>query len=126
MTRELPPAAQRFCNELGIQYPVIGGAMYPCSNPELTAAVSEAGGIGILQPISLTYVHGHDYREGLRKIRALTSKPVGLNIIVEKSIKVYDDSTHCCSNAHFWGKLDYCPLEDTFVQNCSFCPATLI
>ncbi len=63
--------------------------MYPCSNPELTAAVSEAGGIGILQPISLTYVHGHDYRAGIRLMRQLTDKPVGMNALIEKSSKKY-------------------------------------
>lgn len=63
--------------------------MYPCSNPELTAAVSEAGGIGILQPISLTYVHGHDYRAGIRLMRELTDKPIGMNALIEKSSKKY-------------------------------------
>jgi nitronate monooxygenase len=63
--------------------------MYPCSNPELTAAVSEAGGIGILQPISLTYVHGHDYRAGIRFMRELTDKPIGMNALIEKSSKKY-------------------------------------
>jgi nitronate monooxygenase len=63
--------------------------MYPCSNPELVAAVSEAGGIGILQPISLTYVHGHDFREGLRLIRRLTSKPIGMNALIEQSSQTY-------------------------------------
>jgi len=63
--------------------------MYPCSNPELVAAVSEAGGIGILQPISLTYVHGHDFREGLRFIRRLTSKPIGMNALIEQSSQTY-------------------------------------
>jgi nitronate monooxygenase len=63
--------------------------MYPCSNPELVAAVSEAGGIGIVQPISLTYVHGHDFREGLRLIRRLTSKPIGMNALIEQSSKAY-------------------------------------
>lgn len=63
--------------------------MYPCSNPELVAAVSEAGGIGVVQPISLTYVHGHEYREGLRFIRRLTSKPIGLNALIEASSKLY-------------------------------------
>ena len=63
--------------------------MYPCSNPELTAAVSEAGGIGILQPISLTYVHGHDYRAGIRFMRKLTDKPIGMNALIEKSSKKY-------------------------------------
>ena len=73
----------------GIEIPLICGAMYPCSNPELVAAVSQAGGIGIVQPISLTYVHGHDFREGLRLIRRLTSCPVGMNALIEQSSKAY-------------------------------------
>jgi nitronate monooxygenase len=91
MSREFPPAAASFCQQLGIRYPVIGGAMYPCSNPELTAAVSAAGGIGILQPISLTYVHGHDYREGIRLMQRLTDQPLGMNALIEKSSKKYHD-----------------------------------
>lgn len=63
--------------------------MYPCSNPELVAAVSEAGGMGIIQPLSLVFVHRYNFREGLQKIRSLTDKPVGLNIITEKSSKTY-------------------------------------
>lgn len=69
--------------------PLVCGAMYPCSNPELVAAVSEAGGIGIVQPISLTYVHGHEFREGLRLIRRLTTKPIGMNALIEQSSKSY-------------------------------------
>lgn len=76
---------------LGIEVPLICGAMYPCSNPELIAAASEAGGIGIIQPISMTFVHKHDLREGIRLIRRLTDKPIGFNAIVEKSSKVYLD-----------------------------------
>ena len=63
--------------------------MYPCSNPELVAAASEAGGLGILQPISLTYVHGHEFREGIRKIRSLTDRPIGMNALIEQSSKTY-------------------------------------
>ncbi len=74
---------------LGIDIPLICGAMYPCSNPELVAAVSEAGGIGIVQPLSLSYVHGYEFREGLRYIRSLTDKPVGVNLIIERSSKKY-------------------------------------
>lgn len=77
--------------QLGIEVPLICGAMYPCSNPELVAAVSEAGGIGVIQPLSMVYVHGHDFRAGLRLIRGLTAKPVGMNVIVEKSSKVYEE-----------------------------------
>jgi nitronate monooxygenase len=80
-----------FTKALGIDVPLICGAMYPCSNPELVAAASEAGGIGIVQPISLTYVHGHDLREGIRSIRRLTDKPIGFNALVEKSSKLYLD-----------------------------------
>jgi nitronate monooxygenase len=63
--------------------------MYPCSNPELVAAVSKAGGIGVVQPLSLTYVHGHGFREGLRLIRRLTSRPVGMNALIEESSRTY-------------------------------------
>jgi nitronate monooxygenase len=75
----------------GVAVPLIGGAMYPCGNPELVAAVSEAGAIGVVQPISLTYVHGHDYREGLRLIRRLTAKPIGFNALIEASSRTYHE-----------------------------------
>ena len=76
--------------QLGIRVPLICGAMYPCSNPELVAAISEAGAIGVLQPLSLTYVHGYGFREGLKYIRSLTSKPIGMNALIEKSSKTYE------------------------------------
>ncbi len=69
---------------------MIAGAMYPCSNPELVAAASEAGAIGIVQPVSLTFVHGYDFREGLRFIRSLTSKPIGMNALIESSSRAYE------------------------------------
>jgi nitronate monooxygenase len=81
----------RFLADTGAQFPIIGGPMYPCSNPELVAAVSEAGGIGIVQPISLTYVHGYDFKEGLRYIKSLTSKPIGMNVLIEKSSLKYQE-----------------------------------
>jgi nitronate monooxygenase len=80
-----------FTRHAGIEVPLVCGAMYPCSNPELVAAVSEAGGIGIVQPISLVYVFRHDFRAGLRHIRELTTKPIGMNVIVEKSAKAYEE-----------------------------------
>jgi nitronate monooxygenase len=77
--------------DAGIAVPLICGAMYPCSNPELVAAVSAAGGIGIVQPISLTYVHGHEFREGLRLIRRLTPNPIGMNALIEASSRRYHE-----------------------------------
>ena len=78
-----------FTAHAGIDVPIICGAMYPCSNPELVAAVSDAGGIGIVQPVSLTYVYRHDFREGLRLIRRLTDKPIGMNALIEASSQSY-------------------------------------
>ena len=63
--------------------------MYPCSNPELVAAASDAGAIGIVQPVSMTYVYGHDFREGLRLIKQLTPRPFGMNALIEKSSARY-------------------------------------
>ena len=93
MARGAPPEVSgldtAFSRQMGIHVPLICGAMYPCSNPELVAAVSDAGAIGVVQPISLTYVHGHEYRAGLRLIRSLTSKPIGLNALIEQSSRIY-------------------------------------
>ena len=44
-----------FVQQAEIEHPIICGAMYPCSNPELVAAVSEAGGLGIVQPVSFLF-----------------------------------------------------------------------
>ena len=76
--------------DAGIAVPIICGAMYPCSNPELVGAVSAAGGIGIVQPVSLTYVHGHEFRAGLRlTMRLAEGRPVGMNALIEKSSRTY-------------------------------------
>ena len=80
-----------FTRHTGVQVPLICGPMYPCSNPELVAAVSEAGGLGVVQPISLTYVHGHEFRAGLKYIRSLTRKPIGFNALIEASSNAYLD-----------------------------------
>ena len=85
------PLATVFTRQAGVGVPLICGAMYPCSNPELVAAVSEAGALGIVQPISLTYVHGHRFREGLRFIRTLTSRPIGFNALIEQSSRRYHE-----------------------------------
>jgi len=79
----------RFTRQVGVRVPVICGAMYPCSNPELIAAASDAGGIGVVQPVSMTYVYGHDFREGLRLIKQITNEPFGMNALIEQSSKMY-------------------------------------
>lgn len=84
------PLATALTRDAGVEVPLIGGAMYPCSNPELVGAVSAAGGIGIVQPVSLTFVYRREYREGLRLVRRLAGgRPVGLNALIEGSSRAY-------------------------------------
>ncbi|HEU4763426.1 MAG TPA: nitronate monooxygenase [Gemmatimonadales bacterium] len=78
-----------FTRHAGVTVPLIGGAMYPCSNPELVAAISATGALGVVQPIALTYVHGYEFRDGLRYIRRLTDRPIGMNALIEQSSRHY-------------------------------------
>jgi len=80
-----------FLQHSGVEYPIICGPMYPCSNPELVAAASEAGALGVIQPIALSYVHGYPLREGIRYIRQLTQKPLAMNLLIEKSSRHYQN-----------------------------------
>ncbi len=63
--------------------------MYPCSNVELVAAASESGALGVIQPLTLRFVHGTGLKDGITEIRKLTSKPLALNVLTEKSAKIY-------------------------------------
>jgi nitronate monooxygenase len=94
MTSAAPPvpslADTPLTHHAHIRVPLICGPMYPCSNPELVAAVSKAGALGIVQPISLTYVHGYEFRDGLRRIHALSGgAPIGFNALIEASSRTY-------------------------------------
>ena len=60
----------------GIKHPILLSGMSWVSTPEMVAAVSNAGGLGILA----TGVYGaKQTREAVRKIRQLTDKPFGAN-----------------------------------------------
>ena len=61
-------STQKFLKDIGVKIPIVCGPMYPGSNPELVAAVSDAGGFGVVQPLALTSLYGHDFREGLTAI----------------------------------------------------------
>lgn len=69
---------------LGIQTPIIQGGMQWVGVPRLAAAVSEAGGLGILT--ALTQPSPDALREAIRETRKLTSKPFGVNITLLPSI----------------------------------------
>jgi nitronate monooxygenase len=79
-----------FLAHSGVEIPLICGAMYPCSNPELVAAASAAGALGVIQPMAIVFANRLDFREGMRRIRRLTDKPLGFNAIIEKTVKLYE------------------------------------
>jgi enoyl-[acyl-carrier protein] reductase II len=64
---------------LGIEYPVIQGGMAWVAEHHLAAAVSEAGGLGIIGAASAP---AEVVREEIRRAKALTKKPIGVNIML--------------------------------------------
>jgi enoyl-[acyl-carrier protein] reductase II len=73
----------RLCDLLGIDYPVIQGGMVWIASAELAAAVSNAGGLGLISPNAGMSRNG-DQVENLKKqieiAKGLTSKPFGVNL----------------------------------------------
>ena len=69
----------RITELLGIEYPVFQGGMAWVAEHHLAAAVSEAGGLGIIGAASAP---AQVVREEIRKARELTDKPVGVNIML--------------------------------------------
>jgi len=68
----------RITELFGIKYPIICGGMHLLSRAELVAAVSNAGGLGILA--STTFEKKEELREEIRKTKSLTGKPFGVNL----------------------------------------------
>jgi len=64
---------------IGIEYPIIQGGMAWVATAELAAAVSEAGGLGI---IAAGAAPGEVVREQIKKARSLTKKPLGVNVML--------------------------------------------
>lgn len=67
----------RICSLFGIKYPIIQGGMVWCSGWRLAAAVSNAGGLGLIGAGSM---HPDTLREHIQKCKAATDKPFGVNI----------------------------------------------
>src|SRR6185295_336787 len=92
------------CDTLGIDHPIIAAPMGPdLSGPELVAAVSNAGGLGILQA---QFCPPARFREEIRRVRALTAKPFGVNLLLHFPI---EDQVVVCLEERvpvlslFWG-----------------------
>lgn len=72
-----------FTKMMNIDYPIIGAPMFLVSNTDMVVAISEAGGIGTFP--SLNYRPEEKFREALSEIKLRTKKPIGINLIVNKS-----------------------------------------
>lgn len=71
----------RITELFGIKYPIIAGGMVWCSGWELAAAVSNAGGLGLIGSGSMT---AEVLREHIQKCRKATDKPFGVNVPLMK------------------------------------------
>ena len=69
----------RITELLGIKYPIIQGGMAWVAEHNLAAAVSEAGGLGLIAAASAP---AEVVREEIRKARTITKKPFGVNIML--------------------------------------------
>jgi len=69
----------RLTKLLGIKYPIVQGALCYCSeDPQFVASVCNAGGLGI---IATAMIGEEENREVIRKVRDLTDKPFGANLL---------------------------------------------
>ena len=69
----------RLCELLRIEYPILQGGMAWVATAELAAAVSNAGGLGL---IGAGHMPPEPLRAEIRKAKALTAKPFGVNIML--------------------------------------------
>src|SRR2546430_221669 len=69
------------CDELGIDVPILSAGMGSVAGPDLVAAVSEAGGFGVL---GVSGASPEVVRERIDSTRALTRRPFGVNVIIDE------------------------------------------
>jgi nitronate monooxygenase len=74
----------RFTDLVGIDYPIVQGGMMWVGRAELAAAVSNAGGLGIIT--ALTQPTPDDLRREIDRCRAMTDKPFGVNLTILPSV----------------------------------------
>lgn len=74
--------------KLGIKYPIIQGCMQWISRAPLVAAVSEAGGLGLIS--SSTFSTAEDLRHEIRLVKEKTDKPFAVNLTLMPSLVVPD------------------------------------
>ena len=87
-----PTLRTELCDRLGIEYPVIlagmgpvAGTGDPVATAELVAAVSNAGGLGVLGGVAYSPVR---LREEIRKVRSMTDKPFGVDLLLSSNFLI--------------------------------------
>lgn len=78
--------------KLGIEYPIIGGTMMWISTAEFVAAISNAGGLGILA--SAIYQSKEEFAQAIDTIQSLTDKPFAVNINLFPSMRPIDNNEY--------------------------------
>ncbi len=69
----------KICDLLGIEHPIFQGGMAWVADAQLAAAVSNAGGLGIIAAMNMD---GEMLRSEIRKLKTLTDKPFGVNVML--------------------------------------------
>lgn len=77
---------------LGIRYPIVGGTMMSISNADFVAAISNAGGLGILA--SAIYQSKEEFAGAIDRVRDLTDKPFAVNINLFPSMRPIDNNQY--------------------------------
>lgn len=72
-----PTLHTKICDLFGVQYPIVQTGMGFVAVPELTAATSNAGGLGVLTSGTLQF---HELADAIAKTKDLTDKPFGVNV----------------------------------------------
>lgn len=106
------PLRTRLCDMLDIKYPIIlagmGGMGGPVSGPELVAAVSNAGGLGIL---GCAFLPPHKVETMIKKTKSLTNRPFGVDTVLPGEVP------QTGTTAEFRGELPSVASEQTdFVE----------
>lgn len=70
---------------IGCQYPIILGAFAGYDNKALTAAISQAGGLGVLTASS--YKNTDEFRNAIEYVKTNTQNPFGINFSVDSEVK---------------------------------------
>jgi nitronate monooxygenase len=87
-----PTLRTEFCDRVGIEYPIISAGMgpvagtgAPVATADLAAAVSNAGGLGVIGGVAYS---PNALRDEIRKVRALTDKPFGVDLLLSPNFLI--------------------------------------